>query len=131
MAPVFAIFAILLHANLDWDWGPLRSVVASPRFHRWHHTTAERGGEKNFASTFPVLDLMFGTFYMPKNEVPDRYEAVETTEEGLRWFAWSHLPGEDGLTREDWQSYEDFAARGFAQGEAGALFGGVVAMAQV
>ncbi len=24
--------------NLDWDWGPLRTVVASPQFHRWYHT---------------------------------------------------------------------------------------------
>jgi len=42
-------------------------------FHRWHHTAAESGGEKNFASTFPVLDLIFGTFYMPKDKAPDSY----------------------------------------------------------
>jgi sterol desaturase/sphingolipid hydroxylase (fatty acid hydroxylase superfamily) len=42
-------------------------------FHRWHHTAAERGGEKNFASTFPVLDLIFGTYYMPKAELPAAY----------------------------------------------------------
>jgi sterol desaturase/sphingolipid hydroxylase (fatty acid hydroxylase superfamily) len=29
-------------------------VIATPVFHRWHHTTAERGGEKNFAATFPA-----------------------------------------------------------------------------
>ena len=34
--------------------------------------TAERGGEKNFAATFPVLDLIFGTFYMPK-QLPEAY----------------------------------------------------------
>ena len=48
-------------------------MIASPVFHRWHHTAAERGGEKNFAATFPVLDLIFGTFYMPKGVLPDRY----------------------------------------------------------
>jgi sterol desaturase/sphingolipid hydroxylase (fatty acid hydroxylase superfamily) len=48
-------------------------VIATPVFHRWHHTAAERGGEKNFAATFPLLDLMFGTFYMPKGELPDSY----------------------------------------------------------
>jgi hypothetical protein len=36
-------------------------------------SSAERGGEKNFASTFAVLDLMFGTYYLPKRELPDRY----------------------------------------------------------
>jgi hypothetical protein len=48
-------------------------VIATPVFHRWHHTAAERGGEKNFAATFPLLDMMFGTFYMPAGVLPDRY----------------------------------------------------------
>ena len=52
------------------------------------------------------------TFRWRADEIADRYEGVETTDQGLRWFAWSHLPGEDGLTREAWQSFEDFAARG-------------------
>ncbi len=62
-----------VHANLNWTLGPFKYVLAGPVFHRWHHTMAERGGEKNFAPTFPVLDLLFGTFYMPKNELPDAY----------------------------------------------------------
>ena len=62
-----------MHANLDWTLGPFKYVIATPVFHRWHHTAADRGGEKNFAATFPVLDLMFGTFYMPAGILPDRY----------------------------------------------------------
>jgi sterol desaturase/sphingolipid hydroxylase (fatty acid hydroxylase superfamily) len=42
-------------------------------FHRWHHTAADRGGEKNFAATFPILDVIFGTFYMPAGQLPDNY----------------------------------------------------------
>jgi sterol desaturase/sphingolipid hydroxylase (fatty acid hydroxylase superfamily) len=48
-------------------------VIAGPVFHRWHHTALDRGGSKNFAGTFPVLDLMFGTFYMPEHELPGEY----------------------------------------------------------
>jgi sterol desaturase/sphingolipid hydroxylase (fatty acid hydroxylase superfamily) len=44
-----------------------------PSVHRWHHTAAARGREKNFASTFPSIDLAFGTFSMPQNELPDAY----------------------------------------------------------
>lgn len=55
------------------------------------------------------------TFRWPTDEMAEHYEAVETTERGLRWFAWSHLHGEDGLTREEWQSFEDFAAKGPAR----------------
>ena len=66
-----------MHANLDWTLGPFKYVIAGPVFHRWHHTAADRGGEKNFAATFPVLDLMFGTFYMPAGELPDHYGIAE------------------------------------------------------
>jgi sterol desaturase/sphingolipid hydroxylase (fatty acid hydroxylase superfamily) len=48
-------------------------VLASPIFHRWHHTSLEEGGNTNFAGTFPVWDILFGTFRMPKNELPKSY----------------------------------------------------------
>ena len=73
LGPVTIAHSAFVHANLDWTFGPFKYVIATPVFHRWHHTTAERGGEKNFAATFPVLDLIFGTFYMPAGEKPDRY----------------------------------------------------------
>ena len=63
----------LVHANLDWDFGPFRYVLASPVFHRWHHTSADRGGSSNFAGTFPLYDLVFGTFHMPAGQRPDAY----------------------------------------------------------
>jgi sterol desaturase/sphingolipid hydroxylase (fatty acid hydroxylase superfamily) len=63
----------LVHANLNWTFGPFRYVLASPVFHRWHHTGVDQGGERNFAGTFPFIDLMFGTFYMPAGERPERY----------------------------------------------------------
>jgi len=63
----------LVHANLKWTFGPFKYVLASPVFHRWHHTALDRGGNKNFAGTFPIWDWLFGTFYMPENELPDAY----------------------------------------------------------
>ncbi len=56
----------LVHANVKWTYGPLRYVIASPVFHRWHHTPPSQGGEKNFAPFFSVFDVVFGTFYMPE-----------------------------------------------------------------
>ena len=50
--------------------------------------------------------------WRPDEDDPDRYEAVESTDAGFRYFAWSHLHGEDGRRREDEQSFEDFDARG-------------------
>jgi sterol desaturase/sphingolipid hydroxylase (fatty acid hydroxylase superfamily) len=73
LGPLTIAHSAFVHANLDWTLGPFKYVIATPVFHRWHHTAAERGGEKNFAATFPILDVIFGTFYMPKGELPDHY----------------------------------------------------------
>jgi sterol desaturase/sphingolipid hydroxylase (fatty acid hydroxylase superfamily) len=73
LGPVTIAHSAFVHANLDWTLGPLKYVVATPVFHRWHHTAVDRGGEKNFAATFPILDVIFGTFYMPAGELPDHY----------------------------------------------------------
>jgi sterol desaturase/sphingolipid hydroxylase (fatty acid hydroxylase superfamily) len=77
LGPFTIAHSAFVHANLNWTLGPFKYVLASPVFHRWHHTAAERGGETNFASTFPVLDLMFGTFHMPKDKVPDAYGVAD------------------------------------------------------
>jgi sterol desaturase/sphingolipid hydroxylase (fatty acid hydroxylase superfamily) len=73
LAPFNIIYSAMVHANLNWTFGPLRYVFASPVFHRWHHTTLEEGGDKNFASTFPFLDVIFGTFYMPPGKLPQEF----------------------------------------------------------
>jgi sterol desaturase/sphingolipid hydroxylase (fatty acid hydroxylase superfamily) len=70
IVPVLTIYAIAVHANVDWDFGPLRAIVVSPRFHRWHHTNEAHARDKNFAGLFPVFDILFGTYHMPKGEVP-------------------------------------------------------------
>ena len=73
VGPFTTAHSAFVHANLNWTLGPFKYVLAGPVFHRWHHTAADRGGNKNFAGTFPIWDLMFGTFYMPENELPDAY----------------------------------------------------------
>jgi sterol desaturase/sphingolipid hydroxylase (fatty acid hydroxylase superfamily) len=73
VGPFNTTTSALVHANLNWTFGPFKYVFASPVFHRWHHTAADRGGSSNFAGTFPIWDLLFGTFYMPENELPDAY----------------------------------------------------------
>jgi sterol desaturase/sphingolipid hydroxylase (fatty acid hydroxylase superfamily) len=73
LGPLTIAHSAFVHANLDWTLGPFKYVIATPVFHRWHHTAADRGGEKNFAATFPVLDILFRTFYMPAGELPDKY----------------------------------------------------------
>lgn len=71
VGPFDIITSCMVHANLNWTFGPLRGVIVSPVFHRWHH--ARDVIDKNFASTFSLWDVMFGTYYMPKNEMPKQY----------------------------------------------------------
>jgi len=73
LVPFTVLSSAFVHANLNWRLGPLKYFIAGPVFHRWHHTAADRGGSKNFAPTFALLDVLFGTFYMPEHELPDQY----------------------------------------------------------
>jgi sterol desaturase/sphingolipid hydroxylase (fatty acid hydroxylase superfamily) len=73
VGPFTTFHSAFVHANLNWTLGPFRYVLATPVFHRWHHTSLERGGNTNFAGTFPIWDMMFGTFRMPAGELPDNY----------------------------------------------------------
>jgi sterol desaturase/sphingolipid hydroxylase (fatty acid hydroxylase superfamily) len=77
LVPVNVIWSSMVHANLNWTFGPLRYLFASPVFHRWHHTTGEEGLNKNFAPTFPFLDVVFGTFYMPLAKLPEEFGTGE------------------------------------------------------
>lgn len=61
-----AIYPLLLHANVSWSYGPFRWLIASPAFHRWHHTAEREGLDKNLAGLFPFVDILFGTYYFPK-----------------------------------------------------------------
>ena len=54
-----------VHLDLDWDHGPLRRVIASPRFHRWHHADTPEAYGKNLANVFSFYDVLFGTYYVP------------------------------------------------------------------
>ncbi len=73
LVPFNILYSSFVHANLPWHFGPFRYVLVSPVFHRWHHTTYEWGGNKNFATTFPILDVLFGTFYMPEHDRPEAH----------------------------------------------------------
>ncbi len=79
VGPFTTFHSAFVHANLSWTLGPLRYVIATPVFHRWHHTPINDGGNTNFAGTFPIWDILFGTFRMPEERLPDHYGRDEAT----------------------------------------------------
>lgn len=68
---VIGFYNLFIHSNLRWTFGPLRYVIVSPVFHRWHHSDLPAAQDKNFAAMFSCLDLVFGTFYMPLDARPE------------------------------------------------------------
>jgi sterol desaturase/sphingolipid hydroxylase (fatty acid hydroxylase superfamily) len=77
LAPILIIlfgtvWGFFIHANLRWRFGPLEWVIATPAFHHWHHTRSDNT-DRNYAATLPVLDWLFGTYYMPKMAWPTQY----------------------------------------------------------
>jgi sterol desaturase/sphingolipid hydroxylase (fatty acid hydroxylase superfamily) len=64
-------WGFFIHSNLRVRLGLLESVIATPAFHHWHHTSIAPL-DRNFASTLPFLDRVFGTWHLPA-EWPEAY----------------------------------------------------------
>lgn len=70
---VMAFHTVFLHANVGVDFGWLRYVIATPQYHHWHHHDQASSYDKNFAVHFPLIDTLFGTFYLPGKKWPQQY----------------------------------------------------------
>jgi sterol desaturase/sphingolipid hydroxylase (fatty acid hydroxylase superfamily) len=76
------VYSSLLHANVKGDFDRLGHVVATPRFHHWHHGLEAEAVDKNFAIHFPLFDRLFGTFHMPPGRWPENYGVPEQVPPG-------------------------------------------------
>jgi len=60
----------LNHANIGWDYGPLKYIINNPKMHIWHHAKQlpkDRKYGANFGLTLSLWDYLFGTAYIPHN----------------------------------------------------------------
>jgi sterol desaturase/sphingolipid hydroxylase (fatty acid hydroxylase superfamily) len=86
VAMAYTIYAYVTahvqHANVVFPIGPLKYILPTPEFHRWHHSRARNpdGSETlvlvNFGQ-YPIWDLLFGTFYLPANR-PTEYGNIDS-----------------------------------------------------
>jgi sterol desaturase/sphingolipid hydroxylase (fatty acid hydroxylase superfamily) len=85
-------FAILIghlnHANLGWDYGPLKYVLNNPKMHIWHHAKKlpkEFPKGMNYGITLSIWDYLFRTAYVPSDgrDIELGFEGVETYPEGF------------------------------------------------
>jgi sterol desaturase/sphingolipid hydroxylase (fatty acid hydroxylase superfamily) len=61
------LFSTFVHANMRFNFGWLTHWFVTPRFHHWHHGIEKEAIDINFAVHFPVIDRLFGTYYLPKD----------------------------------------------------------------
>jgi sterol desaturase/sphingolipid hydroxylase (fatty acid hydroxylase superfamily) len=71
--PLLGLYPIFIHCNVRWGYGWIGYVIASPAFHRWHHSADQDALNKNFSGLLPVFDFLFGTAHFPRTGKPARY----------------------------------------------------------
>jgi|GEM_PF-49533 len=69
-----AVFGTLVghlnHANVTWDYGPLRYLFNSPRMHLYHHAYDAPAHGQNFGISLSCWDWIFGTDHLPDEPCP-------------------------------------------------------------
>jgi sterol desaturase/sphingolipid hydroxylase (fatty acid hydroxylase superfamily) len=74
--PIFAIYSIIslwhffVHTRLPLNFGRWSWVLNSPAYHRRHHSRLPEHFNSNFASLFPVFDVLCGTYNRPDGFPP-------------------------------------------------------------
>ncbi len=63
---MFRLSGFVNHANLRVGWGPAAILLSSPQWHRLHHSALAEHRDRNFATFFPVIDWLFGTYTAPR-----------------------------------------------------------------
>ena len=77
--------ATFIHANVRWEFRPVRRVIATPAFHHWHHSAEREAVDKNFAVHTPIWDILFGTYYLP-DRWPTAYGLCGRRDVPSRWM---------------------------------------------
>lgn len=70
---VVYLYATFVHANLGWRFPIVERFLVTPRFHHWHHGIEKEAIDVNFAIHFPLLDRLFGTYHLPRDQWPSGY----------------------------------------------------------
>jgi sterol desaturase/sphingolipid hydroxylase (fatty acid hydroxylase superfamily) len=70
---LFHFQAVFIHANFGMNFGWLNYFLVTPQYHHWHHSDDEKAMDINYAVNIPIIDMLFGTFYLPKGKWPESY----------------------------------------------------------
>jgi sterol desaturase/sphingolipid hydroxylase (fatty acid hydroxylase superfamily) len=75
------------HANVLWTINPEHHIIKTPVSYRSHHNPLQEARDKNFASPFPVFNLLFGTFSIPACNLPMEFGVHDDSCRKVSWFS--------------------------------------------
>jgi len=61
----YSISGLFQHSNIDVRLGWLNYTLSGPEVHRWHHSRRIEEANNNYAHSFVVWDIIFGTYFRP------------------------------------------------------------------
>ena len=60
-----SLYHYLVHANVRLDFGRFSWMLNAPAYHRIHHSAAAEDDGCNYASLFPIFDVLTGSYRRP------------------------------------------------------------------
>jgi ornithine lipid hydroxylase len=73
---ISAITGFLEHINIDFKAGWLNYIFNTAQHHRWHHSRIVKESNKNYGKALIVWDILFRTFYLPKDREVEQVGTV-------------------------------------------------------
>lgn len=67
---MLGITANFQHANIVLNHGFMSKVFSTSEVHKWHHSVDLKEGMNNYGALLSIYDVIFGSFYNPKDRVP-------------------------------------------------------------
>lgn len=73
----------LQHTQIPWRLGPIYKLIATPRFHSFHHSIDPAHHDRNFSNMFSVWDHLFGTAVKDNEPAPTRFGLADVHSSSL------------------------------------------------
>src|SRR5262245_13707674 len=80
LSAVESLWAVVNHANVNGRLRWMDRVWQNPEYHHWHHSNEPDARNHNYG--LPILDTLFGTYFMPDSRRPAEYGIEAAMPEG-------------------------------------------------
>lgn len=100
---------LIQHSDLPWDYGLFGYLVASPRFHRLHHSNHPQDYDSNYGDVFAFWDHLFGTVSKRYRRSPVLADScdlgLETETESSKFNRWKTALFHETLLQYAWSLF--------------------------